>query len=560
VPGARVEIGRGGRFAGAAVATALALAAVVRAVLGVVSTVERSTEISTGRLLGDAVVALVAAAAAWSVSPAHPRVAEGVGLLLGGYLLPSWAAWLTWPAGGAQLLLAAGPLMTAGVAMTVLSWPDQRDSTSWRAVQVTLAVVVHLLGYDPFADPACSTDCSHTAPVVGPWLSTRAVVAVAALLTLIAITVVAAGLLTIRVPRVLAWASALALPVLALWTAAPVVDWTQPDRSLAHPALPTVAALMVSGAVLVAGVGAIRVRRDIERLASGLLAPEAALVAVGGIRSISYAVPGEDRWIDHRGLDVTAPKGPPKTLDLSDGGEPALRLELARGTASEPLLMELSSATRLALANARLAAVGRARLADVRVSQRRIVATGDAERRRIERDLHDGVQQRLVSVAFHLSVAMTHGDPAVGEPLARAEREVREALSQLRRLAHGIFPAVLTDEGLGPAVEDLLAGADIAATLDARVGGHLSPEAAMAAYATVGAVLVGVPADPTTAVTTTLARDGDLLTVDIAVSGAVLDPASPALGDAADRVGAIGGRFVLGADRARVTAVIPCAS
>ena len=70
------------------------------------------------------------------------------------------------------------------------------------------------------------------------------------------------------------------------------------------------------------------------------------------------------------------------------------------------MLAALTPAIRLALQNAQLAAVAKARLADVQASQRRVVAASDSERRRIERDLHDGAQQRLVSVAFHLKVAL----------------------------------------------------------------------------------------------------------------------------------------------------------
>ncbi len=85
---------------------------------------------------------------------------------------------------------------------------------------------------------------------------------------------------------------------------------------------------------------------------------------------------------------------------------------LARPADKGEVLAGLTPATRWALRNAQLAAVARARLAEVQASQRRIVAASDAERRRIERDLHDGAQQRLVSVAFHLRVALAGADPA----------------------------------------------------------------------------------------------------------------------------------------------------
>jgi hypothetical protein len=82
------------------------------------------------------------------------------------------------------------------------------------------------------------------------------------------------------------------------------------------------------------------------------------------------------------------------------------------------------------------------------------VATGDAERRRLERDLHDGAQQRLVSVAISLGLAARAGD----EELAWAQGELTAAVAELRELAHGIYPAVLGEEGLAAALETLAEG------------------------------------------------------------------------------------------------------
>ena len=143
----------------------------------------------------------------------------------------------------------------------------------------------------------------------------------------------------------------------------------------------------------------------------------------------------------------------------------------------------------LALQNARLAAVGRARLAEVRASQRRIVDASDAERQRIERDLHDGAQQRLVGASFQLSLARSRL-AAGGETLSRTEASVGEALERLRLLGHGIFPATLATEGLAAALEDLARAADLPTTLDVReLGPELERDVALAAYAVVATVL-----------------------------------------------------------------------
>jgi signal transduction histidine kinase len=249
---------------------------------------------------------------------------------------------------------------------------------------------------------------------------------------------------------------------------------------------------------------------------------------------------------------------------LSDESGPVLRLLVARGTYEGDVLAAVTPAIRLALQNAQLSAVAKARLADVQASQRRVVATSDAERRRIERDLHDGAQQRLVSVAFHLKVALAGVDPSTAAQLATAENRVRDALAHLRRLAHGIFPNVLAEEGLAAALDELVAASDVPTTLEIRSRVDVGAEPAMAAYATVAAVLGSVehPA-PGSRALISIDQEGNTLTVraDVeAISGAV---GATDFIDVADRVGALGGRFTRSQTETGstvVTAVIPCGS
>jgi signal transduction histidine kinase len=126
----------------------------------------------------------------------------------------------------------------------------------------------------------------------------------------------------------------------------------------------------------------------------------------------------------------------------------------------EPGLMTaVASAMRLAVENDRLTAEVQQQLREVRASRARIVEAGDLERRRVERDLHDGAQQRLVSLSLELQVARRAlgdgGDPAVRRSLDRAADEASAALAELRDLALGIHPLILTESGLGEAVESL---------------------------------------------------------------------------------------------------------
>ena len=208
--------------------------------------------------------------------------------------------------------------------------------------------------------------------------------------------------------------------------------------------------------------------------------------------------------------------------------------------------------------------MAKARLADVQASQRRIVATSDGERRRIERDLHDGAQQRLVSVAFHLKVALSGADQSTSVRLAAAESQVRNALGQLRRLAHGIFPSVLTDEGLAAALDELVAASDVPAKLNVSTHDDVGTETAMAAYATVAAALHSIEhPSPNTLAVILVDRDGDTLTVSAEVTADLGTVVAGDFVDVADRVGALGGRFTTAETETGttvVTAVIPCES
>lgn len=133
-------------------------------------------------------------------------------------------------------------------------------------------------------------------------------------------------------------------------------------------------------------------------------------------------------------------------------------------------------ARRLTEVNGRLRAEVEAQLVEVRASRARIVAAGYAERKRVERDLHDGAQQRLVGLVLSLRLARSQvaadaDGPLLGA-LAQASEEAREALRELRELARGIHPQILTDGGLGPALESLADRASVAVDLSVDVGSH----------------------------------------------------------------------------------------
>ena len=187
---------------------------------------------------------------------------------------------------------------------------------------------------------------------------------------------------------------------------------------------------------------------------------EPALARSLGDPGLRLAYPLADgRYVDADGQQLHP--GQASTPLVRDGIEVAL-LTHRPGLLDDPgLVDEVVASARLALDNERLHAELLAQLGDLRASRARIVTTGDAERRRLERDLHDGAQQRLVTLTLALQLARTHlenqfqPDRTLITRVGQADEELRATLAGLRKLATGIFPAVLADEGLAPAVEAL---------------------------------------------------------------------------------------------------------
>jgi signal transduction histidine kinase len=517
--------------------------------------------------------AVVMVAGAWAVRVTHPLASTGLAVATAGSLLPLWAA-LPWLPGPVRVgVLAAAPLTVAGVAQVDLGWPTDAAPAARRAgravyVLAGAAGLAHLLGYNPFADPGCFRTCEDVAPLLGGLVTTQAAVTIASLLTIAAVAVATATILAARTagaPRSVTGAVVVALGGLAISAAMRLAAWGDALASVTRIAPEPFAVALVGAVVCGIGFRTVRTRAAIDRLAAQLADPAAALRQSGGvIRGVQFLLPDDGRWVDAAGEDVHDPSAPGSYLVLSDPSGPVLRLLLARRADPGEVLAGLTPATRLALRNAQLAAVASARLAEVRASQQRVVATSDAERRRIERDLHDGAQQRLVSVAFHLRVALAGADPETAGRLTDAETRVRDALARLRRLAHGIFPSVLASEGLEAALDELVAASDVPATLTVRVN-DIADAPAMAAYATVVAALGAVDhLSATTRAQISVVMDGEILTVRVEVAAGDGIVVAPDCTDAADRVGALAGRLTL-YDRARdgtmtVTAVIPCGS
>jgi signal transduction histidine kinase len=221
----------------------------------------------------------------------------------------------------------------------------------------------------------------------------------------------------------------------------------------------------------------------------------------------------------------------------------------------------------MTLDNQRLQAELRARLAELQASRARLVGVTEHERRRIERDLHDGTQQRLVSLAMSLGLldAKLPADPDSAKPIVEEARAaLAVALEELRELSHGIHPAVLTERGLAAALEELADRAALPAHLAVSIDERPCPAVEAAAYFVVSEALTNaIKHSHAHEVRIAASRERDRLTVEVAddgIGGAALQGGSGIRG-LMDRVEALGGTLVVSSPPGRgtfVRAEMPC--
>jgi signal transduction histidine kinase len=229
----------------------------------------------------------------------------------------------------------------------------------------------------------------------------------------------------------------------------------------------------------------------------------------------------------------------------------------------ERLLDDLAAQAGLVLNNARL-------MEELKASRQRIVSAHDEERRRIERDLHDGVQQRLLTLSLQLKMTAAQLERIPPQTLVdaidHAANEARETMTELRRVARGIHPAVVTEGGLLAAVESVAERAAVPVTITASELGVLSVPVEVTIYYVVAETVTNaVKHSGASTVTIDLHRVDDRLiaeVVDDGVGGAVPSVGS-GLSGLVDRVAAIGGTIEITSPLAagtRVHAEIPCGS
>ena len=326
---------------------------------------------------------------------------------------------------------------------------------------------------------------------------------------------------------------------------------------------------------IVVGIGWSRLRRpqaselvvELRSEAAATMRERLARALGDPTLDVAYRL-GDGRYVNAAGRPIELPQRADRAVTaVTARGEEIAALVHDPALLDEPALVESVRATAsLVLENERLAAEVRSQLAEVRASRGRIVAAADAERRRIERNLHDGAQQRLVTLSVALGLDASHADRATADVLSRAQDEVEQALGELRELARGIHPTLLRDEGLTAAVEALARRAPLPVTVQSSARDRLPDPVELAAYFVVSEALTNVVKHASaTHASVLLEREPATLRVtvtDDGVGGAHITPES-GLAGLRDRLEALDATLLIESDAGRgttVCALFPCES
>ena len=286
--------------------------------------------------------------------------------------------------------------------------------------------------------------------------------------------------------------------------------------------------------------------------------------------TLAYWLPEFGSYADHEGrpVELPSPGGRQAMTPIErDGVRVAALLHDPALADERELLDAVTAAAGIAIENGRLQAELKARLEELRGSRSRVIEAGQKERQRLERNLHDGAQQRLIALSLELSLLeeQLDGDQQASARLGVARREIAASLGELREVARGIHPAVVSGHGLEVALEQLVARAPVPIRLNVEVDDRLPEQLEVAAYYLVSESLanIGKYAQASSASIEVSRISGQLLVevVDDGVGGADTERGSGLRG-LADRVEALGGRLRVWSPvggGTRVRAEIPCA-
>ncbi len=501
-------------------------------------------------------------------APAGPRGAATLGLLVAAALVSGSAVGATpVPALASSLAWLLSVMLVPATVQLSLAWPQGLPEA--RSERLLVAATWALLGlaglarlavWDPFADATCVLRCGDNPLAIFPDPQLARTLLDAVWLG----TAVACALTAARVLRPgRFWVGGVACVVLAtdallrLTVGGPLPHGMAIVLLLAR----CVALAMVGGALVMAG--GIRLRRHLRlvRLAADLDASpapgtyEASLRDALGDPTLRIAYPVDGHPVVEASSGVRPPlggRGQASTVLVRSGAPVAVITHEARHT--EALAAALGPAARMAIDNERLQDHLRSRLDELRASRERIVERSDSERLRLERDLHDGAQQRLLMIGYELHRA-AQADGSLGAALEGPNSDVASALHELRDIAHGIYPGILESLGL-PAALDALADGPTPFTLDECPAQRLAPQVERAVYHVVSTALDHqrrTEEGRASPVTAAVAVSGSYL--QLRLTG--LGPLPPALAQRwEDRVGALGG--VVRLSSSALECVLPC--
>jgi signal transduction histidine kinase len=284
--------------------------------------------------------------------------------------------------------------------------------------------------------------------------------------------------------------------------------------------------------------------------------------------NIAYWLPEREIFVDDGGRPVDMPdpgSGRAWTAVEREGARVAAIVHDAELDASPELVTAAASAAALAIDNERLKAELRARVEELRVSRLRIVEAADDARRRIERDLHDGAQQQLVSLALDLRMLKARlADSGLSGTVDAIGEKLAVALAELREFARGIHPAILSERGIGAAVEALVARAPLEIEMSVEVDERFPAPVEAAAYFVIAEGLTNIVRyAQTNRATVAVRRFGgevEVVVSDAGAGGATIEGGTGLRG-LTDRLAVLDGRLTLSSppgEGTRLEAHIPC--
>jgi signal transduction histidine kinase len=515
---------------------------------------------------------LVAGIALWFSG----RIVGSVAATLAGL---SWAG-VTWAAAsvnrsdalvGAGLLVA--PLLVPWLVLLIADLP-----TSWRPararsfvavafVGIGLTGVVRALVYEPLLDLDCGPFCGHSPVLLTSSMGLAALLGAAVTWTTIVVCGSVGLAVLIRLLRLplagfrTTAAAVLVIVAMVALTSAAVMGLSRAaapspfDVALAL-ALQAGACVALAVAALLVALDRLAVRRNLAEVAR-LLGGQDDPIAVEGI--LSGAVGDPDLrvgyWMDEigyvgaDGLPLGEMDAGRQRTELTSRGRPvAILIHDNQSLPSDLLDEHFGPQARLAIQNESLQLQLRRRVDELRASRRRIVEIGEAERRSLERDLHDGAQQLLLALSFELRrgerAAAGAGDVTSTALFSGARDAASRTLEELRILAHGIHPGILTGAGLEEALISFAATVTPSPALTFDLGSRLPEDTESAVYAIVTGLIKAAPG-----ASVSIGRDADTVRV-------FLDGFEDAPEYVLDRVGAAGGSSVRASGGLEL--VLPC--